>query len=171
MVLSSASGYVKAQSGGEDFFRVKSALLAERKTFDFRLNISMLSTDQSFRVPINKIDTLTFLGPTTLSEMQWSLRYAMNDNWELGVTGISYLDQSAGTFRYGAGDTRVGIRYATPNVPAAENNIAVELYYSFPSGFDEGERIVRAFSSEGGSFGAAAYMDFNWNNWSAKING
>ena len=171
MVLSSASGYVKAQSGGEDFFRVKSALLAERKTFDFRLNISMLSTDQSFRVPINKIDTLTFLGPTTLSEMQWSLRYAMYDNWELGFTGISYLDQSAGTFRYGAGDTRVGIRYATPNDPAAENNIAVELYYSFPSGFDEGERIVRAFSSEGGSFGAAAYMDFNWNNWSAKING
>ena len=76
LVISSASGYVMAQNGGKDYFHVKSALLAERKTFDFRLNLSMLSTDQPFRVPVNNIDTLTFLGPTSLGELRWSLRYA-----------------------------------------------------------------------------------------------
>ena len=125
-----------AQVGGLDFYRVKSALLAERRTFDFRLNMSMLTTDVPFRVPINSIDTLTFLGPSTLGELRWSVRYALNPNWEIDFSGISFLDQSAGAFRYGAGDTRIGIRYATPNIPEAESNMSANLYYSFPSGFD-----------------------------------
>lgn len=160
-----------AQVGGLDFYRVKSALLAERRTFDFRLNMSMLTTDVPFRVPINSIDTLTFLGPSTLGELRWSVRYALNPNWEIDFSGISFLDQSAGAFRYGAGDTRIGIRYATPNIPDAEYNMSADLYYSFPSGFDEGDRIIRVFSSERGGIGANYYMDFNWNKWTAKFNG
>lgn len=161
----------EAQVGGVDYYRVKSALLASRRTFDFRLSSAYLTTDHPFRVPLDGLDTLHYQGQGKLGNLRWSLRYGWNNNWEVNVSGVSFMDRIDGTYRYGAGDTRVGVRLAVPNVEEAEFNWSVEAYYSFPSGFGEGNRLIREFSSEKSSFGAAMYADFNWRNWTAKVNG
>jgi len=161
----------EAQVGGVDYYRVKSALLASRKTFDFRLSSAYLTTDHPFRVPLDGLDTLHYQEQGKIGDLRWSLRYAWNNNWEVNVSGVSFMDRIDGTYRYGAGDTRVGVRLAVPNVEEAEFNWSAEAYCSFPSGFGEGNRLIREFSSEKASFGAAMYADFNWRNWTAKVNG
>ncbi len=157
------------QMGGDDFYRVRSALLAQRRAFDFRLTTAYHTTNEVFRIP-SGIDTLTFRGSSALADLQWSLRYGINENWEFGISGMSFMDQLPGTYKYGAGDMRVGLRYASPNVEEAEFNWSAETYYSFPAGFDEGQRLIRAFTSYKSSFGSNLYVDFNWSNWIAKIN-
>jgi len=156
--------------GAQDFYRVKSALLPRRKTFDFRISSLYQTTDNRFKVPSNEIDTLSIAGVSTLGNLQWGLNYALTRNLEFSISGITFFDANEGSFRYGAGDTRLGIRYTQPNLET-QFNWGVEAFYTLPTGFNEGDRLVRAFTSDKGSWGGALYVDFAWVNWSAKFNG
>jgi hypothetical protein len=157
------------QRGGEDYFHVKSARLAQREAFDFRLTTSYNATDEIFRIP-TATDTITFRDGSVLADIGWSMRYGLNNNWEVGISGNAFLDKLTGAYRYGAGDTKLSIRYASPNAEEAQFNWASEAYYSFPVGFDEGQRLIRSFASDKGSVGANFYFDFDWSKWSAKVN-
>jgi len=158
------------RTGAQDFYRVKSALLPRRKTFDFRFATQYQSTDNAFKVPVNALDTLNVAGSSTLANLQWMLSYSVNNNLELSVSGMAFYDKNESVYRYGAGDTRIGVRYTTPNLET-EFNWGIEAFYSLPTGFDQGDRLVRAFASDKGGWGGALYVDFSWKNWSAKVNG
>lgn len=153
-----------------DFYRVKTAMLPKRKTFDFRLTTSYQTIDRRFKVPAALSDTLLVQGKSQLGSLNWGLSYAFNNRWEASISGISFYDENAGFSRYGAGDTKIALRYAKPN-EESEYNFGMEAYYTIPTGFNEGDRVVRAFASDGGSFGANFFTDFEWMNWSAKVNG
>ncbi|MFC1556551.1 CsgG/HfaB family protein [candidate division KSB1 bacterium] len=155
--------------GAQDYFRVKSALLPRRKTFDFRINTLYQSTDETFRVGLNAIDTVTVVGPSTLAHLQWALNYSFTNSWELSISGITYYDANQSVFRYGAGDTRVGFRFAPANVET-QFNWSAEVFAGLPTGFDSGDRLVRAFASKKINWGGALYTDFIWNTWTAKVN-
>jgi len=158
------------RSRAQDFYRVKSALLPRRKTFDFRLTTSYQTVQNRFRVPLSVVDTLVVAGRSQLGNMAWALSYAWNNNWETSISGMSYYDAHDGTYRYGAGDTRIGLRYTAPNLET-EYNFGFEAFYSLPTGFNEGERLVRAFASKSGSWGGNFYTDFQWTHYSVKVNG
>ncbi len=168
--LSLLSQVTLLRQGAQDYYRIKSALLPRRKTFDFRIATLYQSTDNNFRVPLNGIDTLYVNGSSTMANLQWALSYSFNNNFEASISGMSFYDANAGVFRYGAGDTRIGLKYTTPNLET-EFNWGIEAFYTVPTGFDQGDRLVRAFASENGGFGGAFYADFNWKKWDAKING
>ena len=162
--------YGQAVTGGSDYYRIKSAVLAQKRAFDLRLTPSYATTSYPFRVALSERDTATFRGSSLLADVVWSVRYGYNSNVEFNLSGITFYDKLTNTYRYGAGDTRLGVRYSSPNVVGADMNWSAETYYSFPTSFNTSERLARTFSSSKASFGAAGYVDFNWDNWTAKVN-
>lgn len=80
------------------------------------------------------------------------------------------MDKNGETYKYGAGDTKFGLRAGFPR-DDSEFNAAVEGYYLIPTGFNEGHRLMRSFTSEKGGWGTNLYMDFTWRKASIKVNG
>ncbi len=157
-------------SMGFDYYRLKPALIAKIGTVDFSATTSYQNTDMYFRIPVNAIDTLRVSGSSMLVDMKWNLNYSFRKNWEINVAGMAFYDANEGVFRYGAGDTKIGLKFAAPNVES-QFNYAVEGYMTVPTGFDDGDRIVRNFAIGKTSWGVNFYTDLLWQKWSAKISG
>ncbi|MFC1556310.1 VWA domain-containing protein, partial [candidate division KSB1 bacterium] len=81
----------------------------------------------------------------------------------------TFYDANAGVYRYGAGDTRVGLRYTMSEVES-QFKWSGEAFLTLPTSVDEGDRLVRAFVSKKTGWGAAGYIDFLMGKYSVRIN-
>jgi len=168
VVLAVCSGYaqVAEPEGARDFFNINSGRITRNGNLDFKFS-TIYRTVKATSV---RDETIFLKGNSIIADLRWNLRYGFKDNMELYFSGVTFMDNNKDTYRYGAGDTKLGMRWGFPR-EESQFNAAVEGYYMLKTGFNEGPRLMRSYTSEKGGWGSNMYLDFNWNFGSLKVNG
>jgi len=159
-----------AQGGGVDFYNISSAKLAKENTIDFKIKSSFQSLSRDIITVSTAGDTFYLVDGSSLGDLEWSIKYGFKRWAELSVTGSTHLDKNQSSYRYGAGDTRIGFRFGTGREDAGID-MAADLYYTISTGFNEGNRLIRRFSANKNTWGGNVFMDFNFDRFSIRANG
>ncbi len=164
------SDTIFGQGGGIDLYNISTAKLAKENTIDFKLKSSYQSLLRDIITVSALGDTFNLVEGSTLGDFGWSLRYGIKKWLEASVSGVTYFDKNQSSYRYGAGDTKIGLKFG-PGQRDAGIDMAFDLYYTFSTGFGEGSRLIRKFSTDKNTWGGNVFLDFNFNRFSVKVNG
>ncbi len=157
------------QGGGIDLNNVSTAKLAKENTVDFRIKSSYQGLSREIITVSASQDTFNLVGGSTLADLEWSLRYGYKRWAEFSISGVTYFDQNQSSYKYGAGDTRIGLKLGTGKTNAGID-MAFDAYYTISTGFNDGSRLIRRFSANKNTWGGDGYADFNFNRFSVKVN-
>jgi len=158
------------QGGGIDLYNISTAKLAKVNTINFKVKTSYQSLSREIVTVSTMGDTFNLVGGSNLGDFEWSLRYGLRKWAEVSVTGITYFDINQSSYKYGAGDTKIGLKIGT-GTPDAGIDMAFDGYYTFSTGFSKGTRLIRRFSADKNSWGGKVFFDFNFDRFSIKVNG
>ena len=100
-----------AQGGGVDLYSISSAKLTKESTVAFKMKSSMQGLSRDIITVSAVGDTFNLIGGSSLIDLQWSLRYGFRRWMELSVSGVTYIDKNQDSYRYGSGDTRLGMKF------------------------------------------------------------
>ncbi|MCK4965780.1 VWA domain-containing protein [bacterium] len=159
-----------AQGGGVDLYSISSAKLTKESTVDFKMKSSMQGLSRDIITVSAVGDTFNLIGGSSLIDLQWSLRYGFKRWMELSVSGVTYIDKNQDSYRYGSGDTRLGMKFGR-GIKDSGMDVSGDMYFSFSTGFSEGSRLIRQFSPNKNSWGMNLCFDFNFRRFSVKVNG
>jgi hypothetical protein len=161
--------YVQNVIYPRDIYKVKSAKMTERGSIDFKL-FSTIQKLKERRISQSVIgDTLIDFVHSDLNDIIWNFKYGYKDNVEFNIAGVSFFDKQGSKFRFGAGDVRLGVKFGYPK-RNSNFNTSMELYYLMPTGYNEGNRLVRSFSRGKGGFGFENAVEFNFNHVNFLVN-
>lgn len=169
VALAGLSCEVRGQGKGADLYRVRSAYLAQKKSMDFKIATNYQGFSQSVSTILSTGDTVSLGSAGSIMDLRWLLAYGLTPRLEFNVSGVTMVDRFAGGQRYGAGDTKFALRTGTAD-EIAPINLAGEVYYIVPIGFNEGTRLIRQFSVGHGSLGANFFSTFRMTRLTAHAN-
>lgn len=165
-----SSDLCMGQGGGIDLYNVSTAKLAKENTINFKVKTSYQNLSREILTVSTVGDTFNLVGGSNLGDFEWSLRYGLRRWAEVSVTGITYFDINQSSYKYGSGDTKIGLKIGTGR-PDAGIDMAFDAYYTFSTGFSEGTRLIRRFSADKNTWGGNVFFDFNFDRFSIKVNG
>jgi len=165
------SGNIFAQEDvlPRDIYKVKTAKMTEEGAIDFKIYSTFQKLKEKRIVQTVVGDTLINYIHSTLGDIYWNFKYGYRDNIEFNLAGGTFVDMKRENFRYGASDTKLGIKIGYPG-RNSNFNASVELYYLLPTGFSEGDRLVRSFSFGKGALGINNAVEFNFNRFNFLVN-
>ncbi len=155
-----------------DIYRVQSGTLTRKGTIDFKIGSIYKSLNRIEKIAptLTGEDTIYLNIKSNLGDLNWSMKYGLSNKMELSISGLSMFDKSRGLQRYGAGDTRIGLKFGDSN----ENQrifYSIEPYLCLTTGFSEGDHLIRDFTIDKTSWGLNGYMDFKFNKGVVVFNG
>ena len=158
------------QGGGIDLYNVSTAKLAKENTLNFKVKTSYQNLSREILTVSTIGDTFNLVGGSNLGDLEWSLRYGLRRWAEVSVTGITYFDINQSSYKYGSGDTKIGVKIGTGR-PDTGIDMAFDGYYTISTGLNESSRLIRRFSANKNTWGGNVFVDFNFNRFSVKVNG